>query len=167
MCHALQRRLDRIFPQGNETAWMDCRQVVSQCALSFSVAVIGLNYIAAWNKKGCLPAQTLVLDMNCGASMEDVIRFGADGLLCSSLLTLEQLVVLARQCRTWNYPFIADCRKAHPQTIQTFLTLGAHAALLDEEQLHHAPFRHCLTRFVPCKPDLFSSEKYAGGHHEY
>lgn len=134
MSQALQRRLARLFPQGNETLWLDCRAGVPALATALPVAVIGLNFLAAAAGAMCLPARSLVLDMDGGADMEDAIRSGVDGILCSPRLPWPRLALLAQQCRRWNYPFIADCREAPPQAVSRFCALGAHAALVAAAQ---------------------------------
>lgn len=167
MCHALQRRLARLFPHGNETFWLDCRNNVPRRHTFFSVAVIGLDFIAASGGHTHLPARSLVLDMDNGADMEDLIRSGADGLLCSPLLPWDRLAALARQCRRWNYPFIADCRETMPETIQRFCFLGTHAVLLGAQQSPLAFFNYYITRLVPGDLATFSLENFTGVRHEH
>lgn len=146
MPYALQRRLARLFPQGSSTPWLDCRGGFSPVGKPFPVAIIGLDFMAASDAYALLPAAALVLDMDGGAGMEDVIRTGADGMLCSPAQPWERLAAIALQGRSWRYPFIADCRKATPQAVQRLFSLGAHAALLDQRQARQSPFKTCTTR---------------------
>lgn len=167
MNHALQRRLARLFPEGNETLWLDCRAGVPWCAPPLSVAVIDLNFIAASGGRAQLPARSLVLDMDGGADMEDAIRSGADGMLCSTLLPWVRISSLARQCRRWNYPFIADCRETPPGTIRRFLSLGANAAVATAPLHALEVFQHCISRIIPTAAITSSLASFTGARHEH
>lgn len=148
MNHALHRHLARLLPQGNATLWLDCRAGMPRYDASLPVALIGLDFLAAADDGADVPAPSLVLDMDGGATMEDAIRAGTDGILCSPLLPWPQLTLLASQCRQWNYPFIADCREASPDAIQRFFTLGAHVALTGAQQPSPKIFPYCVSRIV-------------------
>lgn len=148
MNHALQRRLARLFPQRNETLWLDCRAGVPRRAPLLPVIVIGLNSIAASDGGAQLSARSLVLDMDGGADMGDAIRSGADGILCSTLLSWDRLAALARQCRRWNYPFIADCREAPPETIRRFLSIGSNAAVVAAPHHSLEHLQYCTSRMI-------------------
>lgn len=74
MSHALRRCLACLFPEGNETLWLDCRTGVPGQATFLPVAVIGLNFMAASDEGVQLPARSLVLDMDGGADMDDARR---------------------------------------------------------------------------------------------
>lgn len=150
MNHALQRRLARLLPRGNDTLWLDCRTGMPRHAASLPTPlIIGLDFLAAADVGADVPAPSLVLDMDGGATMEDAIRAGADGILCSSRLPWPRLTLLAGQCRQWNYPFIADCRDASPDAVQRFFTLGAHVALAAASQPSLEIFPYCVCRIVP------------------
>lgn len=150
MPHPLQRRLARLFPHGNETSWLDCRNGRFQAGITLPVAIVGLDFLAAAQTSNLsLPAAVLILDMDEGPAMEDVFRSGADGLLCSEALPWADIAALARQCRKWHYPLIADCRNARPQSIEKFFSSGIHAALLTAEQAPCAPFRRSISRLIP------------------
>lgn len=146
MNRALQRHLARLLPQGNDTCWLDCRAGIPR--LVAPVGIVGLDFLAAADGGADLPAPTLVLDMDGGADMEDAIRSGADGILCSPRLPWPRLAHLARQCRRWNHPFIADCRDASPEAIQRFFTLGAHVALAAAPHPSLEIFPSCVSRIV-------------------
>ena len=149
MPHALQRRLARLFPQGNDTAWLDCRNGHFRADRSLPVAIVGLDFLAAAHADNLpLPAATLILDMDDGADLEDVLRSGSDGVLCSEALTWALIAKFGRQCREWNYPLIADCRSASPQGIRRFFSTGAHAALLRAEQVPQSPFKYNVSQIV-------------------
>lgn len=148
MPHALLRRLARLFPQGNETVWLDCRAGRPHGPLSLPVAVIALDFLAAADEGTLPPAPSLVLDMDGGAEMEDVIRSGADGVLCSPRLPWPRLSLIASLCRRWHYPLIADCREASPDAIQRFFALGAHAALAAAPHPSLEIFPHGVSRLV-------------------
>lgn len=166
MYTALQRRLDRLFPPGNNTIWLDCRQGYLHSTLQYPAAIIGLQHIAVDDKID-LPAKTIVLDMDSGACMEDAIRCGADGVLCSSILPLEQLAALARECRKWNYPLVADCRQAPPEEVRMFYSLGIQAALLEAGQVGRMPFPYYVTNLVLSNPCPFFAQQQAGVRHEH
>lgn len=138
MSHALQRRLTRLFPCGNKTIWADmrkCQDIVQKA----SVAIIGLDFLLSAETTNLVAGKALLLDMDDGACIEDVIRSGADGLLCSTRLPVEKRALLTAQARGWNYPCVFDCRNLDLSHLASIRQQGFHAALLapaHEQQRH-------------------------------
>lgn len=145
MFQALQRRLARLFPYAHETLWLDMRQTTSPVTSSALVAIIGLDFLAAPKMANPVAGKALLLDMDDGACIEDVIRSGADGLLCSIRLPEQRRTLLAAQARTWNYPCVFDCRHLDASQLLNIRRQGFNAALFDSEQVQPKLFSHYTT----------------------
>ena len=145
MSQALQRRLARLFPHVQKTVWQDMRKVQRPVTRA-SAAIIGLDFLAVAETTELIADKSLLLDMDDGACIEDVIRSGADGLFCSARLPIEKRALLTAQARKWNYPCVFDCRDLALSDLVTVRRQGFNAALLApaHEQQPHA-FCHYTT----------------------
>lgn len=145
MSQALQRRLARLFSDAHKTIWQDMRKGIRIVPRS-SVALIGLDFLAAAETTDAIAGKALLLDMDDGACIEDVIRSGADGLFCSTQLPSERRAFLTAQARKWNYPCVFDCRNLELPHLTAVRRQGFNAALLApaHEQQPHA-FRYYTT----------------------
>ena len=149
MSHALQRRLDRLFPLESETIWQDLRGASPSAFPPASARVVIIDLAFLVSEADTPPAPALLLDMDNGACMKDLVRSGADGMLCSPRLPLRRVIDLAFQARNWNYPCIFDCRGLDLTRLEKIRSLGVHGVLLTEAQPGASLFPRRAARLLP------------------
>lgn len=152
-------RLRRVLPLTKFSVWLDCRREMPVNTCYCTLFVAGFNVIAAPQWLLHKTHGTWLMDMDCGGSVHDALRFAAQGLVISLRRMMERPYI-ATYSQRWCMPLFIDISNEELTTPFDPALYGAKGVLCSSVQAQSG-FLSGVTHIaaVPRSVEAFSGQE--------